>query len=455
MLNAIVRFSLRFRGAVLALSLAFLGYEIYSLTQAKFSVFPEFAPPFVTIQTESPGLSPEQVELLVSQPIENAINGVIGIESLRSSSIQGLSVITVVFNSSSDIYLDRQLVAERLSSAISQLPQNVKPPVMTPLKSSTGTVLVMGLTSDKQSLMTLRTVADWTLRPRLLSVPGVTGLEIFGGEVRQIQVQFLPEKLMQFGLSLDDVIASARKATGIVGAGFIENQNQRFILHTEGQSLTPEELAATVLVRQNGTNVTLGQVAEVRQGAEPPFGAALVQGRPGVIIDVNAQYGANILDVTARVEKALFDLNPALNREDIQLWPDLFRPANFVNTTIRNIRNSLLLGAMLVLVVLFLFLFDLRTAAISCSAIPLSLLAAITVMSKLGFPLNSTTLGGLAIAIGEVVDDAVIDVENILRRLRENAASENPRPLFAVVLDASIEVRSAVVGIEIRRIDWA
>jgi Cu/Ag efflux pump CusA len=326
---------------------------------------------------------------------------------------------------------------------------------MTPLKSSTGTVLVMGLTSDKQSLMTLRTVADWTLRPRLLSVPGVTGLEIFGGEVRQIQVQFLPEKLMQFGLSLDDVIASARKATGIVGAGFIENQNQRFILHTEGQSLTPEELAATVLVRQNGTNVTLGQVAEVRQGAEPPFGAALVQGRPGVIIDVNAQYGANILDVTARVEKALFDLNPALNREDIQLWPDLFRPANFVNTTIRNIRNSLLLGALLVVVVLFLFLFDLRTAAISCSAIPLSLLAAITVMSKLGFPLNSTTLGGLAIAIGEVVDDAVIDVENILRRLRENAASENPRPLFAVVLDASIEVRSAVVGIEIRRIDWA
>lgn len=445
MLNAIVRFSLRFRGVVLSLALALLGYGIYSLTQARYDVFPEFAPPLVSIQTETPGLSPEQVELLVTQPIENAINGVTGIESLRSSSIQGLSVISVVFKSGHDIYLDRQLVAERLSTVAAQLPAGVHAPLMTPLTSSTSTVLVLGLTSDKQSLMQLRTVADWTLRPRLLVVPGVANAAVFGGEVKQLQVQFLPEKLVQFNLSLNDVVTAAQKATAIEGAGFIENRNQRLILQSQGQSLTPAEIASTVLVRQNGANVTLGQVAEVQEGAAPPFGAASIEGKTGVILVVSAQYGSNTSEVTAQVEQALQELSPALQREGIAMRPDLFRPANFVNTAVHNIRTSLLLGAALVIIVLFLFLFDIRTAAISCTAIPLSLLAAVTVMGRMGFTLNTMTLGGLAIAIGEVVDDAVIDVENILRRLRENAAKENPRPTFDVVFDASIEVRSAVV----------
>ncbi len=445
MLNAIVRFSLRFRSVVLALALAFLGYGIYSLTHASFSVFPEFAPPFVAIQTESPGLSPEQVELLVTQPVENAVNGVTGIESLRSTSIQGLSVITVIFRNDSDIYRDRQLVAERLTTVEGQLPQGVAPPTMTPLKNSTGTVLVMGLTSDRQSLMVLRTVADWTLKQRLLAVPGVASIGVFGGEVKQLQVQFLPEKLVEYNLSLSDVVAAAQKATAVIGGGFVENGNQRFILRPEGQPVTAEQIAATVLVRENGANVTLGQVADVRDGEAPPFSAAQVDGKPGVIINIYAQYGSNIIEVTRNVEEALHELNPDLQREGIVMHPDLFRPVNFIDTSIHNIRNSLLLGAALVMVVLFLFLFDLRTAAISCTAIPLSLLAAITVMSKMGFPLNTMTLGGLAIAIGEVVDDAVIDVENILRRLRLNAASENPLPVFDVVLSASLEVRSAVV----------
>lgn len=445
MLNAIVRFSLRFRGVVLALALAFLGYGIYSLTHASFSVFPEFAPPFVTIQTESPGLSPEQVELLVTQPVENAVNGVTGIESLRSTSIQGLSVVTVIFRNDSDIYRDRQLVAERLTTVEGQLPRGVAPPTMTPLKNSTGTVLVMGLTSDRRSLMDLRTVADWTLKQRLLAVPGVASVGVFGGEVRQLQVQFLPERLVEYNLSLGDVVAAAQKATAVVGGGFVENGNQRLILRPEGQPVTAEQIAATVLERENGANVTLGQVADVRDGEAPPFSAAQVDGKPGVIINIYAQYGSNIIEVTRNVEDALHQLNPDLQHEGIVMHPDLFRPVNFIDTSIHNIRNSLLLGAALVMVVLFLFLFDLRTAAISCTAIPLSLLAAITVMSKMGFPLNTMTLGGLAIAIGEVVDDAVIDVENILRRLRLNAASENPLQVFDVVLSASLEVRSAVV----------
>lgn len=445
MLNAIVRFSLRFRGVVLSLALALLGYGLYTLTRAKFVVFPEFAPPLVSIQTEAPGLSPEQVELLVTQPIENAINGVTGIESLRSSSVQGLSVVKVVFQAGNDVYLERQLVAERLATLAGQLPSSVKSPIMTPLRSSTGDVLVLGLTSNQQSLMQLRTVADWTLRPRLLAVPGVASVSVFGGDVRQMQVQFDPEKLVHFNLALNDVVAAAQKATGIRGAGFVENRNQRLILQTEGQSLTPGQIASTVIVRQMGANVTLGQVADVREDAEPPFGAASIEGKTGVILVVSAQYGSNILDVTRQVEQALQELTPALQPEGIELRPDLFRPANFVNTSIHNIRTSLLLGAVLVIVVLFLFLFDIRTAAVSCTAIPLSLLAAVAVMDRMGFSVNTMTLGGLAIAIGEVVDDAVIDVENILRRLRENAALEHPRPIFNVVLDASIEVRSAVV----------
>lgn len=445
MLNAIVRFSLRFRGVVLALALAFLGYGIFSLTQARYSVFPEFAPPFVTVQTESPGLSPEQVELLVTQPIENSINGTNGIDSLRSTSIQGLSVINVVFRDGTDIYRDRQLIEERLATVAGQLPQGVGAPTLTPLKSSTGTVLVVGITSTAKSLMNLRTVADWTLKPRLLAVPGVGNVGVFGGEVRQLQVQFLPDRLVKYNLSLNDVVTAAQKATAVMGAGFVENGNQRLILRPEGQPVTPTQIASTVLVRQNGANVTLGQVADVRNGEAPAFSAALINGKPGVILNVYAQYESNIIEVTNNVEQALNDLKPTLAREGITMEPDIFRPVNFIDRSIHTIRNSLLLGAALVVVVLFLFLFDLRTAAISCTAIPLSLLAAVTVLDKAGLAVNTMTLGGLAIAIGEVVDDAVIDVENIMRRLRQNLASENPRPAFNVVLDASLEVRSAVV----------
>src|SRR6185312_6295923 len=274
---------------------------------------------------------------------------------------------------------------------------------------------------------------------------GVVSVSIFGGLDKQIQVQVLPQKLVQYGLSFDDVIAAARKATSIVGAGFVENANQRLVVHPQGQPVTAKQIASTVLVRQKGANVRLGQVADVRDGAAPPFGAALINGKPGVILNVNAQYGSNIIDVTKKAERALQDLRPALQQQGIVMTPDLFRPARFIDTSLRNIRNSLLLGAGLVAVVLFLFLFDFRTAAISCTAIPLSLLTAVTLMDKMGYAINIMTLGGLAIAIGEVVDDAVIDVENILRRLRLNAASENPQSIMDVVLGASIEVRGAVV----------
>jgi CzcA family heavy metal efflux pump len=444
-LAAIVRFSLRFRGIVMALACAWLGYGLYTLSRATYDVFPEFAPPQAVIQTEAPGLSPEQVEVLITRPIENAVNGVVGIESLRSGSIQGLSVVTVTFRPNSDIYLDRQMVAERLASVSGQLPGGIDAPVMTPLTSSTSVVLAVGLTSETRSLMELRSLADWTVKQRLLAVPGVAKVAVFGSDVKQLQIQMQPDQLIQYNLAVEDVLRAARRATGIRGAGIIDTDNQRVVLRSEGQSLTTDQLASTVLVYHDGTPITLRDVARVVEAPAPPIGAAAIMGRPGVMLMISAQYGSNTLQVSQRVDQALEELRAGLIAQGVVLYPGLFRPANFIDTAVGNVRSSLLIGALLVVVVLFLFLFNFRTAAISCTAIPLSLLASVEILQQLGVSLNTMTLGGLAIAIGEVVDDAVIDVENILRRLRENRQMATPRPVFRVVLDASVEVRSAVV----------
>ena len=442
---AIIAFAIRFRGIVIALASILFAYGVYALDRAKYDVFPEFAPPQVSIQTEAVGLTPEQVEILITRPIENAINGVPGIQTLRSSSIQGVSVVTVFFDSSSDVYRNRQVVAERLAAASQQLPQGTAPPIMTPLTSSTSRTLVVGLTTHTRSLMELRTAADFIVRLRLLAVPGVASVTVFGGDKRSIQIQVHPDELIRYDLTLSDVLAAARRSTGVRGAGFVDTENQRIVFQTEGQSRTPDDIAHTVLVSRGAATVILGDVAEIAEAPEPPIGGAEIQGGAGVILNVAEQYAADTLDVTKQIEAGLEELRPSLQADGITIEPDLFRPANFINTATSNVRDSLILGGVLVIVVLFLFLFDLRTAGISCTAIPLSLLAATMVLERLGVTLNTMTLGGLAIAIGVVVDDAVIDVENIVRRLRENARSSEPRPFALVVLDATLEVRSAVV----------
>ena len=441
----VIRFAVRFRGIVLALAILLLGYGAASLLNAKYDVFPEFAPPQVGIQAEAPGLTAEQVEVLVTQPIENAVNGVPGIESMRSVSIQGLSVITVIFDAKSDIYRDRQVVSERLAEAVRELPQNIPPPTITPLTSSSSTVLVIGLTSKTRSLMEMRTLADWTLRQRLLAVPGVAKVAVFGSEIRSLQVQIRPDDLLRYSLSIDDVLEAARRATAITGAGFIETANQRIVFQSEGQSIDPADLARTVVTSVNGASVLLKDVAEVLHAPEPPIGGATIMGEPGVVLLISGQLGANTVDVTANVEKALATMRPSIEKEGVTLQADLFRPADFISISTRNVQQSLVLGGILVIVVLFLFLYDLRTATISSVAIPLSLLAAVVVLNALGATLNAMTLGGLAIAIGEVVDDAVIDVENISRRLRENRRSTYPLPMEQVILNASLEVRGSVV----------
>ena len=444
---ALIGLAIRFRGVIAALTMTLLAYGAYTLPSLSYDVFPEFAPPQVGIQTEAPGLSPEQVETLVTQPIEDALGGAPGVETLRSTSIQGLSVITVLFGEGSDLYRDREIVAERLASAARRLPPGIAPPTLSPLASSTSTVLILGLTAGRASVsaIDLRDAADWTLRPRLLAVPGVANAAVFGGDVAALRIGIDPARLARFDLGLDDVLQAARQASVLRGAGFIETPNQRLGLAAEGQTTNAALLAGRLVARGAAGRVTLGDVAEIGLAPLPPFGAGSVMGEPGVVVVVSAQYGANTVEVTERVLRAIAGLRADLEGRGIVLHDDLFRPADFIRAAIGNVGASLVLGGVLVIVVLFLFLFDLRTAAISCLAIPLSLLAAVLVLTRFGVSLNTMTLGGLAIAIGEVVDDAVIDVENITRRLRENRRAAAPRPAASVVLAASLEVRGAVV----------
>ena len=337
------------------------------------------------------------------------------------------------------------MIAERLAQLNGDLPAGVQTPKMEPLTSSTMDLLKFGLVSDKLSPMELRTFADWTVRPRMLSVPGVAATKVFGGEVRQLQIQLRPDRLTALQVSVQDVTTAASQATGVRGAGYVETTAQRLVIQTDGQQTTPEQIGNIVVAQRAGRSVLLKEVANVVAAGAPKFGDALIDGKPGVLITTASQYGANTEDVTLGVEAALNELKPVFAAEGVQYVPGLHRPATFIEIAIHNMRSSLLLGAVLVGVVLFLFLLDLRTALISFVSIPLSLLATIMVLDHFGITLNTMTLGGLAVAIGVVVDDAIIDVENILRRLRENLTLPEPRPLFTVVLEASLEVRSAVV----------
>ena len=445
MLTGLVRGAIRHRGVVIGLALALVLYGAGIVANARLDVFPEFAPPQVSIQTEAPGLSPEQVEILVTKPIEDAINGVEGIAAVRSQSIQGLSVITAVLAESEDIYRARQALAERLGEVAGRLPATVEPPVLTPLTSSSSTVLVVGITSDTRSLMDQRTFVDWVVRPRLLATPGVSKVAVFGGEVRQLQIQLDPERMRRYGIGVAEVSAAAREATGVRGAGVIDGANQRITVRAEGQATTAEALGQTVVREREGSVLYLRDLGRVVEAPEPRVGEGGVDGRRGLVVVVSAQLGANTKVVAERVEQALTRLGPAVKAAGLSLRPDIFRPSEFIDLALRNIVTSLLLGAVLVAVVLVVFLSDAGAAAISLTAIPLSLLAALIVLDLLGFGINTLTLGGLAIALGEVVDDAIIDVENIARRLRENRRSATPRSAAAVVLAASLEVRRSVV----------
>ena len=445
MLAAIVRFAVRFRGVVVATAMLLLVYGGYQLFHAGLDIFPEFSPKQVIIQTEAPGLAAEQVEVLVTQHLESALGGIIDLQTISSESIQGLSVVTLIFEDDTDIYRNRQLAAERLAIARERLPPGTGPPVIVPLSSSSATVMTIGVTSQSRSLMDLRTLVDWTLVPRLMSVPGVADVNIFGGDVRQLQVQVRPARLHKYRLSLQEVAAAVSQAAGTPGLGVVANENQQLAIQVAGQADSARALRELVVKRHMGANVLLGDVATIATAAAPPIGAAQIMGEPGVVMMIIGQYGANTFTVSRDLEAALTELDDIFAQEGVTLHGGLFRPASYIESSLSSIGGHLLVGGALVVAVLLIFLYNARTALISTVAIPLSLLSAATLLVNLGFSLNIMVLGGLAIALGEVVDDAIIDTENIFRRLRENRRRVSPDSIGRVIFNASMEVRGSVV----------
>ena len=445
MIRMLIQFSLRFPFVVVGLSIAVLMAGAVRLRTAKWDVFPEFAPPQIVVQTEAPGLSTEEVEQLVALPVESALSGVSRLKTLRSSSVPGLCVVTAIFEEGTDVLTARQLVSERLTEVRPLLPDSAESPRLMPLTASTSRLVMIGLTADgATSLQSLRTFADWTLRRRLQAVPGVAHVEVFGGEVKQYQVLVSPLRLQEYGVTLDEVLTASRQATGFGGAGFLETENQRLPIRQRTRIEHPDDLAVVPVAFRDGVSLPLGHLADVRIAAADRVGSATINGLPGVMLVVHKQPDFNTLTVTASVQSALDELKAAIPM-DATLHPLLFRQAAFIERAIGNLSHSLLLGCGLVTVVLILFLMNVRVLLISLTAIPLSLLGAILVLLGSGASLNAMTLGGLAIALGEVVDDAIVDVENVLRRLQESRLLPHPRPLFDIVLEASLEVRSAVV----------
>ncbi len=444
MMGALIRFSIRFPGVVIGLALLIIVYGIYQIKLSPLNVFPEFSPTQVVIQTESPGFSSNLVETLVSQPIEQAIGGTIGIKQIRSQSIPGLSVVTVIFDEGTDIYLNRQSISEKLATLSSSMPAGIVP-IITPLTSSASTVLGVGIVSDQKNEIELRGFAESVIIPQLLSVQGVADVNRFGGSIGEIQIQINPEKLIKHNIAISDVISAIEKSTGISGGGFIENNNQRIIINAEGQSKNLNDFATTPIVNADGKIVYINQVADVNYGKAPSISAVSIDQQVGVYLSVQGQLGSDTYKLTSELETALNKLKPLLESESIKLYPDLFKPANFIDASIRGLRFDIIVGAIMVISVLYLFLFNLKTAFISAIAIPISLLSAICVMSFYNLGLNVMVLSGLAIALGEVVDDAIIDVENIFRRLRQNKLKTKPLPIYQVVFNSSMEVRKSVV----------
>ncbi len=443
MLSGLIRWSLKNRVAVLLLSVVLLLRGIYSASRVPLDIFPEFAPPQVLVQTEAPGFSPEEVESLITVPLESVLNGTPQLESMRSTSAIGISSIKCVFEPNADLYRARQLIAERLQLARGRLPVGAREPEMGPITSPIGNLLEITLRAQRTPLSELRALADWTLRPRLLAVPGVAQVIVIGGEVKQYQVIVDPERLSRQHLSLAEVLQAAAASNQNVGAGFVEGEAQRLVIQGVGRVRSPEDIAAAVIAVRNGVPVTIGQVARVEFGPAYKIGDASEDGKPAVRLVIVKQPWANTLTATRQLEKVWSELRQGFPPDVREVT--VFRQASFIERAVRNVNYSMLEGGVLVVAVLILFLSSGQAALISLTAIPLSLLVAVIVLDGFGATLNMMTLGGLAIAIGEVVDDAIIDVENIHRRLRLNRAREHPEPALLVVYRASMEVRASVV----------
>jgi len=444
MLTRLIEFSLRNRLFVLALGALIMAYGAYLAARLPVDVFPDLNRPTVTLMTEAPGLAPEEVETLVSLPLETALNGAPGVKRVRATCSVGLSIIYVEFDWGQDIYRARQLVQERIALAEAKLPAGTEVH-MGPISSLMGEILLIGLSSanGETAPVDLRTLADWQLSPRLLTIPGISQVIVIGGGRKQVQVRAVPERMAAYGITFEDINAAAAKAQGSTGGGFISSGSREVLVRNLGRTADPEQIGATVVKYRGNLPIFLRDVADVDFGIQPMRGNAGVSGRPAVILGVQKQPGADTTRLTAQVEAALAEIRPSLPA-DVRI-DVLFRQATFIQNAIANVQEAIRDGAIMVVIVLFLFLLNFRTTVITLTAIPLSFAVAALVFHALEISINTMTLGGLAVAVGMVVDDAIVDVENVYRRLRENVHAANPRPVLRVIADASAEVRNSIL----------
>lgn len=445
MLDRVIRFSLTHRLFILALAVLMTAYGLFTLSKMPIDVFPDLNRPTVNIMTEAPGMAPEEVETLVTLPLETVLNGLPGVERVRSSTGIGLSVVYVEFAWDTDIYRNRQLVAEKLQLAVEKLPKGATP-VMGPIASIMGEIQLIGLSSPdgKASPLDLRTLADWTIRPRLLAVPGVAQVIAIGGGVRQYQILLSADKIQRMQLSLDEIERALSKISLNTTGGYINLDKKEFLIRNIGTIRSEEDILNSVVGLHLGSPVFVRDIAEVKIGSQIKRGDGSVNGKPAVILSIQKQPGANTIDLTEQIDHALIDLEKSFP-EGVVLTKDLFKQAHFIEAAVDNVKEALRDGTILVFIVLFLFLMSVRTTFITLAAIPLSFLVTAIVFHFFGLSVNTMTLGGLAVAIGELVDDAIVDVENVFRRLKENKALPNPLPPLQVIYNASSEVRNSIV----------
>ncbi|WP_428306699.1 efflux RND transporter permease subunit [Lacipirellula sp.] len=455
MLNAIIRFSLRNRLLVIAVSIFLVIYGSWQAYRLPIDVFPDLNRPRVTIMTEAPGMAPEEVETLITFPLETALNGATGVEDVRSTSGIGLSVVYVEFGWGTDIFNDRQIVNERLALVASQMPDGVKPQ-LAPISSIMGQIQIVGMYSEggKTSPMELRTLADWVVRQRLLTIPGVSQIIVMGGERKQFQVLVDPNELVRYGVTLHQVETALLESNQNTAGGYLDQQGpNEYLVRSLGRIKSLEEISGIVITYRDGQSVRLSQVARIVEGPQVKRGDSSAfartaegefDGGPAVVLTINKQPSADTREVTDNVLKALEELKVSLP-PDVRILPALYQQKTFIDLAIANVIEALRDGGILVVIILILFLMNLRTTFITLTAIPLSLVMTALIFKWFGFSINTMTLGGLAVAVGELVDDAIVDVENIFRRLKENRQSPNPKDPLQVVYEASTEVRNSIV----------
>lgn len=445
MLNAIIRFSLNHRLAVLIATAIILAYGAITMQTLPVDVFPDITKPTVTVMAEAHGMAPEEVETRVTLPIESFLNGLPGVERVRSQSGIGLSVVYVEFAWGTEIYLSRQLVQEKLNLAKERLPKDVSP-VMGPVGSLMGQIQQIAISAPEGKVdpMSLRDFAEWTLRPRLMTIPGVAQVISIGGGLKQFQILVSAEKLNRFQLSIEQIDHELTQISQNTTGGYLEKDVREYLVRNIGAIESAEDIRKTLIGMHFGRPVLVSDIAEVKESPRLKRGDGSFNGKPAVIVTIQKQPGADTVKISRAIQKAIDELRPAIPA-GIEVNPNVFKQADFIRTSIAGIQKKLWFGSLLVCVILFIFLANFRMSAITLTAIPLSFLVTAIVMKLFGLTVNTMTLGGLAIAIGELVDDSIVDVENVFRRLRENAQLKNPKPLLRVIYDASSEVRNSIV----------